>query len=315
MIYTSENNWYSWQYGNGPVFGRQTTGKEQFKTYFGKYQHPVKSFKEELLAAASSTLDHHPGLKPNIFFSGGVDSEIMLRAYLDIGYVPDVTIVRYENDYNIYDVSYAVTVCSILNVPYTILDMNLQKFYENDAERMSELAQIDRPRALPYCKFIEMSDGLPILGASDLTLQRTTSEYVENENGSWLVLCWEHDVGWSKFAREIDKPAVAEWFKWTPGLVMSYLNLNWFDNLIHDRYYGKTGCNSTKIIGYREAYPDLIERRKQTGFEKIDSLVDEVEKRFIDKYNGLPYRQFMHRTIDDLCMSITGKAYNRYKEI
>jgi hypothetical protein len=303
MIYTSENNWYSWQYGDGPKFGRQPGG-EQFKTYFSKCKKQVKSFKEELLAAASSTIDHHPGLKPNIFFSGGVDSEIMLRAYLDIGYVPDVTIVRYENDYNIYDVSYAVTVCSILNVPYKIVDMNLEKFYENDAERVSELAQIDRPRALPYCKFIEMSDGLPILGASDLTLHRTTPEYIENENGLWIVVCWEHDVGWSKFVREIGKPAVAEWFKWTPGLVASYLNLDWFDNLVHDRYYGKTGCNSTKIIGYREAYPDLIERRKQTGFEKIDNLAIEMEEFLTKKYNGLPYRNHYPRLIENLKLDL-----------
>lgn len=303
MMYTSENNWYSWQYGDGDKFGRQT-GNQEFKTYFGKCNKPVKSFKEELRDAASSTLEHHSGLKPNIFFSGGVDSEIMLRAYLDIGYKPEVTIVRYENDYNLYDVSYAVTACSILNVDYKIVDFNLSKFYENDAERLSELAQIDRPRALPYCKFIEMSDGFPILGASDLTLHRTTPEYVKDENGEWVVLCWEHDIGWSKFSRAIDKPAVAEWFKWTPGLVASYLNLNWFNNLVHDRYYGKTGCNSTKIIGYREAYPDLIERRKQTGFEKIDHLALEMEEFLNKKYNGLHYRNYYPRTIDNLKLDL-----------
>jgi hypothetical protein len=149
-----------------------------------------------------------------------------------------------------------------------------------------------------------MSDGLPILGASDLTLHRTTPEYIENENGLWIVLCWEHDIGWSKFAREIDKPAVAEWFKWTPGLVASYLNLNWFDNLVHDRYYGKTGCNSTKIIGYREAYPDLIERRKQTGFEKIDHLALEMEEFLNKKYNGLNYRNHYPRLIENLRLDL-----------
>ena len=46
MIYTSENNWYSWQYGDGPKFGRQPGG-EQFKTYFSKCKKQVKSFKEE----------------------------------------------------------------------------------------------------------------------------------------------------------------------------------------------------------------------------------------------------------------------------
>jgi hypothetical protein len=301
-MYTSENNWYSWQYGDGDLFGRQPCN-QQFKTNFGRMTRPAKPFKEELLLAAQSTLDHHPNLKPNIFFSGGVDSEIMLRSYLAIGCKPKVTIMRYENDYNIYDVSYAVTVCSMLNVEYELIDFNLIKFYENDAERISELAQIDRPRALPYCKFIEDADGFPILGASDISLCRTPAEYALR--GDWNVTCWEHDIGWSKFARAIDKPAVAEWFKWTPGLVLSFMNLDWFSKLTNDEYYGKTGCNSTKIIGYREAYPDLIERRKQTGFEKIDILVNEIEDYLYVKYKGLPYRNQYDRSLQQLRNELT----------
>ena len=42
-----------------------------------------------------------------------------------------------------------------VNVDYKIMDFNLQKFYENDAERISELSQIDRPKALPYCRLLE----------------------------------------------------------------------------------------------------------------------------------------------------------------
>lgn len=302
MMYTSENNWYSWQYGDGEKFGRQP-GNQCFTTNFQKMSYAVKSFKQELQNAASSTLDHHPGLTPNVFFSGGVDSEIMLRSYLEIGCKPKVTIMRYENDYNLYDVSYAVTVCSILGVDYDLIDFNLQRFYENDAERMSELAQIDRPRALLYCKFIEDADGFPILGASDISLTRTPAEYTMK--GDWNVTCWEHDIGWSKFARAINKPAVAEWFKWTPGLVLSFMNLNWFTKLTNDGYYGKTGCNSTKIIGYREAYPDLIERRKQTGFEKIDILVNEIEDYFSVKYKGLPYRNQYDRPLQQLRNELT----------
>ena len=115
-MWTSENNWYKWSYGN-KLFSRQTNELLEFKTsYSCKFNLPVRSFKDELIAAASSTLDHYPGLRPCVFFSGGVDSELVLRAYLEIKSNPEVFIVRYENDINIYDVSYAITVCSLLNV-------------------------------------------------------------------------------------------------------------------------------------------------------------------------------------------------------
>lgn len=57
-------------------------------------------------------------------------------------------------------------------------------------------------------------------------------------------------------------------------------------------------------LGYREAYPNLITRTKQTGFEKIDNLVSEFEKFLQQKFNGLPYRQTMDRSIPDLIKEI-----------
>jgi hypothetical protein len=300
-MYSSENNWYSWSYDD-ELFGRQTTGRK-FTTQFTRFTGIVGTFKDELLKAASSTLDHCND-KIVILFSGGVDSEIMLRAFLEVGAKPEVIIARYENDYNLYDVSYAVTICSILNVDYKIMDFNLQKFYENDAERISELSQIDRPKALPYCRLLELVDGFPILGNGDLTPWRTSADY--SKSAIWMNRCWEHDISWAKFLREINKPGVAEWFKWTPGLVIGYLNTKWFNKLISDQYYGKMGSSSTKIIGYREAYPDLIDRKKQTGFEKIDSLAEEMEQHLVKKYGGLPYRGAFDRTVVELQTELIG---------
>lgn len=299
-MYTSENNWYSWHYGDLPEFSRQS-GSLEFRTKFSRYTGHVGTFKEELLKNAQSTLDYSNG-KISLLFSGGADSEIMLRSFLELKANIEVIIVRYENDYNLYDVSHAIVICEGLNVPYKILDFSLLKFYENDAIRYSELAQIDRPRALPYCKLLEIVDYFPVMGASDLSPYRTDSDY--SVQGTWMNRCWEHDIGWSKFLREIERPGIAEWFKWTPGLVLSYLNTEWFKNLTSDKYYGKLGSNSTKIIGYREAYPQLIDRVKKTGFENIDFIANEVEKEIAKTYNGLPYRNHHDRVIDDLVNEI-----------
>ena len=298
-MFTSENNWYSWKYGDLPAFSRQSSDLK-FSTSFGRYDGHVGTFKDELLKAASSSLDHCTG-KPTLLYSGGVDSEIMLRAFIEVGHAPEVLIARYENDYNIYDVSYAVVTCEMLNVKYRIVDISLEKFYENEAYMYAELAQIDRPRALPYCKLLDMVDGFPILGASDLSPHRTDTDY--NKQGTWMMRCWEHDIGWSKFLRELNKPGIAEWFKWTPGLVLSYMKTDWFQNLVGDKYYGKLGANSTKIIGYREAYPALIDRTKKTGFERIDILAA-VEQHLITKFNGLPYRNYDERTVASLLSEI-----------
>jgi hypothetical protein len=99
---------------------------------------------------------------------------------------------------------------------------------------------------------------------------------------------FEHDVGCDKYNILHNRPAIYQWFKWSPGLVLGYTNLTWFKKLVNDEYYGKLGINSTKIIGFREMYPDIIERKKQTGFEKIDELVSEIEN-VLNKVNKLTY--------------------------
>lgn len=302
-MYTSENNWYQWQYGDEPLFGRQTSNLP-FNTFYSKSDVLIGSFKEELQKAAKSTLDHYPGLKPCIFFSGGVDSELILRAYLDIGANPEVYIVRYKNDLNIYDVSYAITICTILKVEYNLIDFNLQQFYENDAEKIAEDAQIDRPRMLPHIKFTECADGLIIVGHSDIRWYRPHDDYTKK--ATWLAQDFEHDIGCDKYNILHNRPAIYQWWKWTPGLVISYTQLKWFKQLVNDEIIGKLGLNSSKLLGFREAYPDLITREKQTGFEKTDELINEFESFLKQKYKGLPYRQLVNRTLDDLLTEIIG---------
>ena len=302
-MYTSENNWYKWNYGTGEMFGRQTSN-DTFNTYYGKSSSPVLSFKEEMLKAARSTLDHYPGLRPSVFLSGGVDSEMILKSYIEIGSDPEVFIVRYENDYNLYDVSYAITICSMLGIEYNLIDFNLQKFYETDAERVSVEAQICRPRMLPHLKFTENIDGLVIVGHSDMAWYRADEDYAVNSH--WFVRDYEHDIGCDKYNILHNRPAIYQWFKWSPGLILSFTKLDWFNKLTNDKYYGKTGINSTKILGYREYFPELIERKKQTGFEKIDIIIDEVEQSLMKKYNGLPFRGIVDRSLSELVEEITG---------
>ena len=85
MIYFSENNWCSWQYNDGPLHSRSPADNAMFKTVYKPTDEPIGSLWDEAVKGAKSTIDLHPGLQPSLFFSGGVDSEVMLRAFLHIG--------------------------------------------------------------------------------------------------------------------------------------------------------------------------------------------------------------------------------------
>jgi hypothetical protein len=199
----------------------------------------------------------------------------------------------------------------MLDVEYKIIDFSLYKFYENDAETVSDISQIDRPRALPQLKFLDYVNGneFAIYGIGDPRWARGHDDY--SKPATWTLIDQEHDTGWDKYIIHKNIPSIAQWFKWTPRLVLSYTRLQWFQNLILDQYYGKLGVTSTKLLGYREAYPDLLERKKLTGFEKIDNIVNEFEQFLSDKNNGLIHRGTMERTLDELWIEITGHAYSK----
>ena len=311
MIYTSSQNWYNWSY-NEEKFSRSFSKEDVFSTAFEIDSVSVGTFRQELLSASKDILDHYPGLRPCIMFSGGIDSEIVLRSFLEIGADPEVCIFRYENDYNMYDVSYAVTVCSMLDVKYRIIDFSLKNYYEQEAETISENAQIDRAMVLPQLKFMEYTDGLPIYSEGVPSWNRTDDDY--SKQGTWLMSCWEHDIGWSKYMIYKNRPAVMEYFKWSPSLMTAWNNTTWIKKLINDEYYGKLGTNSTKIIGYREAYPDLLERKKKTGFENCQDLILEFENFLEKKYNGFTFRRHYDRNynqlLSDLCQNLTVSPLN-----
>lgn len=303
MLNLTENNWYTWQYGTGPINGRYIIDKP-FRTNYSKCNESIGNYKEELIKVAKSTIDYFPSEKFTLLFSGGADSEIVLRSYLEIKHPIDVVIYRYENDINLYDVSYAVTICNMLSVNYRIIDFNLQKFYENEAERYARLSEIDKSGALPYLKFLENSDNIPILGQGDPWWFREQGlDY--SIKGNWIYGDMEMFTGTSKLLISLKKPGIPVWFKWRPGLVLSYTNLKWFNKLVSDSFVGKAGVNSTKLMGYREAYPDMITRTKMTGFEKIRQLIEEFEKFLLEKNNGITYRQTCIRTYETLSKEIS----------
>lgn len=307
MKYFSQDNWFSWSYGNGERFGRSLSPSDEFKVYHNPNPKPIQSMLAEGIRSAKSIADHFPGRKFDLFFSGGVDSEIMVRSFIEAGLAPRVHVVRYEDDINIYDVSYAYAVASSLGLKINIIDMNLKKFYETEAEKCSDEAQLDRPRLLPSLKYPDLVDGVSIIGSGDACWQRTDNDY--SKKGHWKYWEIECDYSANKYCTLHNRESVHLWWRWTPELLLAHTKYKWFTKLINDHYHGKIGNFSTKLLGFKEEFPMLLERKKSTGFEKIESLILEFENFLEKKNNGLIYRQQIEYDVDDYFIRLTGKKF------
>ena len=185
--------------------------------------------------------------------------------------------------------------------------MNLKSFYENEAEKISELAQCDRPRGLPQMKFADFVDGLPILCMADVTWQRSDSDYTKK--GDWKAWELESDCAYDRYNIAVGRHAIYQWGRWSQGILIAHTRWKWFHKLINDYYPGKLGNSSTKFEGFSEEFPMMIKRRKKVGFELYEDKISEFEKFLKNKYNGLPYRRQSELTLDEMWISLTGKDY------
>jgi hypothetical protein len=320
-MFATYNNWFKWYY-DGVLFGRKQSANSILDVKFDALVTNVLPLAEEIKRTAKKTVELYENKKISVLFSGGLESELVVRTFKDMNADLCAYIFRYENDINIYDVSYAVTISEIYNIPYKIIDFSLSKFYEKDAEKISELSQIVDSRALPQMKFLDYidDDSLILGGGGEVVCRRIknkdiisnkqhTKELLEEDidytkKGNWIHVIDNIEIGWEKYTREKNIKAIMCWFKFTPEMYLAQLTTEWSKKLRNDGYVGKTGINSTKLFGYREVYPDMLYRIKKYGLENINTLTDEFSKYLTKKFNGKTYNTVFLRNIDDIFVEL-----------
>jgi Queuosine biosynthesis protein QueC len=303
------NNWFEWYYDD-ELFGRQDLNN--FKKYSTRYNTNITelgTYKEELHKTAYSTLEHFNEKELTLCFSGGMDSEIVLRTYLEIGHPIKVVIYRYENNFNEYDVYHAIKVCEQLGSSYDIIDFNITKFFETDAVDMVEHCQVDKPLMLVGCKFLEITDGVPIMGEGDpLINMRPANSLNDKSNYYWAVTDWNSEICREQYIRHLNKPAITSWLQWRPEVVLSCLESDYTKKLISNQYKNVYTCLDNKYDQYSVYFPDIIPRTKVSGFENITpGIVSEFAKYVMGhSTSNLRYIQPYDRTVQQVINELRG---------
>lgn len=305
------NNWFEWYYDD-ELFGRQDLNN--FKKFTSRYNSNIKllgTYKEELHKTARNTLEVFNGKDLTLCFSGGIDSEVVLRSYLEIGHPIKVIIYRYENNINEYDVYHAIKVCEQLGSPYKIIDFNLKKFFEHDASAMIEVCQVDKPLQLVGCKMLEITEGIPIMGEGDPLINlRPTYNANDETSYYWAVTDWSVEFCREQYVRHINKISIPAWLHYRPEVVLSCLESEYVHKLVTNQYKGIYSCLSNKYDQYSVYFPDIINRTKVSGFENVpNDIVDEFRKHMI-KTNGteMKYMQPHDRTVRQAINELRGQS-------
>jgi hypothetical protein len=280
------NNWLSWNINGVPYQLRKN--KNDICTFSTiKADLPVDSYKEELLNNAKLMREYYSG-KFDVLYSGGIDSEVILRVFKELGIEHNTIIVRYKDGYNYREIEHALECVKSLGIPYKIIDFDLQKFYEDEAYDLcikSSCIRVGRVNHIKFC--VDFCDNIPVMGEGDIYWFRTNqTDYTEPTEWKFLVSEASHNC--NMYLTSLGRENVCDFYEFTPNLIKAYNNQPIMKQLLNDEKKGKVSNWSSKWAMHKELWPDLKERVKLTGLEKdgpagtmpefVRTLQDTIEK-------------------------------------
>lgn len=266
MIYPNLGGWLSWSFNDKP-YGLRTNKDDVYKIHVdtSKIVGTTKSYKEELYDTARIMRDYYTGTF-DVLLSGGIDSEIVVRTFKDLNISHNTYIFKFENNINYKDVSSAIEIATCLNIPYTVIDFNLAKFYKDDAYELFQKSRCIRAGRLPHLRFCELIDNIPVMGDSEPYWWRVLqSDY--SQPSEWIFPLNESNHNASMYMQSIGKVNICDWYEFNPNLIKAFNNLPLIQNLIHDRIPGKASCWTSRIPVHAEIWPDIKPKQKLTGYE------------------------------------------------
>lgn len=276
-------------------------------SYFQVCSGPARqpdSFKIECLRAARLIAEsaQMQNKKIVIALSGGLDSEVVARAFLEASIPFEATTLRYLPDLNEHDNHYAFHFCKMNNIKLNIIDIDVMAHYQTEQHKHSyEKYCCNSPMFsvhLDLCRrfendFLILGGIVPILHvphdihnhSKQLSLfniiEKTFSQFSLAEFPVENTFCFDHYFNLHKTS------GVSHFFLYTPELVLSSLaagnvlkqidDINTFSYQYPASQYENIpfyhSQKITNILKYnffrQEGFTVLPRERKLTGFEKI----------------------------------------------
>jgi hypothetical protein len=269
--FLSHANHFEFGFSQVPFSFRKTDSDRWFCRY-GRASRMPFSFRQECKATAR-LIRESTKLPIDILFSGGVDSEVALRSFLEAGIPVRVLSLRFNGGLNSHDIDWVERSCARLGVKPTFVDLDLLKFWENDAGAYAERTLCVSPQLLSTMWLADQTDGYVVMGSGEnFIVKRVPSSYVSGESrylrSTWDLFEKEKIAAWYRHFILQGRDAAPGFYQYTPELMLSWFLDPIGLDLWNDRIPGKLNSVSSKLPIYR-AHFDVDARPKYTGFEKV----------------------------------------------
>lgn len=250
------------------LYGYRETPIEKYKVTCGqidKAYYKTSDWVNEQYRTADAIYQEF-GKDLMVMFSGGTDSEIVLRAFKHIGITPRAVFVKFKYDYNIADLYMAEKIAQNMGIKIEVVEFDVKDFYHSG--QAWEFAAEIQCRQMAYLTVYHHIRKLqtPAVMGGEMLFKR----HVDRAGSRWYYCIRENeDASAMRFSNKYEIPLVNEWFSYTPEMMGYYLEHPKIRWLFSERYNYKLSSVSSKNTILHQYMPDLLEKRKTHGYERL----------------------------------------------
>lgn len=323
MYYVTHNNHFKFGWGDHQYNFNDSLGK--FWVEFGRAKYMPSSFKDECLRAAGLIRESvsQPLL---VCFSGGIDSEIIVRSLQEknIHFEVAIMILNYNNVKNInqHDNSYAFDYVIKYQIPYHIVEIDLSNFIKNKFKSEADKYQGSYLGILLHTEIVkQFPNHHCILGGGDIKLKRHRYNGRPNVPGMFIEES-EISINAIEAAHFQNHGVSNRFFMHTPELMLAWLTDPDVAHWIKIEYalankYTVIDYHGIKAFVLYKHWPEMIPRPKYNGFENLtlwkpecyhehDPEIIKILQEVTNKYGKgsdsdivIDYKQLMEKLLPD----------------
>ena len=267
MVNFTHNNHLRYTIGDR-LYGIRSSPYEKFLVSCGSVDtnyYKKSSWLDEQYRTAKLIHDQF-GSDLAVMFSGGTDSEIVLRAFKHVGITPRSVFIKFKNDYNIDDLKIADQIARELDINLEVIEFDVKEFYHSgQAYEFSETIQCRQIAYLTiYHHILKLQ--CPAVMGGEMLLRR----HVDNRGSRWYYCFRENeDASAMRFSIKYNIPLVNEWFSYTPEMMLYYLEDHAVNKLMTNPYNYKLSSVSSKNKILKDLMPSIIDKKKTHGYENL----------------------------------------------
>lgn len=280
--YTFENH-FRFGYDNENNFSPRQSPQQKFTAEYGPISDPnVLNWRKANELAAKKIFERREG-DLVLLLSGGTDSEICLRSFIDQN-IPIKTItLRFQDvdqDAELKDIERLISTYSLR---HEYLDIHLMEFVQSkEFYETIDAVKCVSPIIGCHLWLANQIHGTPVIAQGEAELKKQIpQDYIPGvspyEPSPWSL--YESERLCSIYVNFIQrrKPAIPGFFQYLPEQTYSFLTRNsLLSDLINHRVVGKLGTRTSKNLISQQFYPDIPLRQKLHGWENIQKFHDKL---------------------------------------